>query len=379
MWRFDYIEYILKAIIIAVVIAAVMLLPQLQKMPAGSVQAWEMDFYPGFASARVEPGQQFDYILEMRKDDTLLTGEMTVIFAEIDEEMVEIIVEGYFHDEEIFVTTAASRDNPASVFTGFSSALMTDLDSELSELFMSTFSFAGMMIGFYGEEFALGWELREDEDEEFMDEIMISIPEMRSFAGQEGYLVRLGEDDFIMAEFCHNPELVLPLMINFSSFIDEDIAAEMEIDEDWQEAAARVELVGFAEGVEIEADLAGRPSPGRILQEVVDHFRAAGLEVGARSPRYAGMMGAVDGFGLEIAGDEVEIYLFDSAAADENLAGRLVEAAETGKFHFEMMGMDIPVVMNGDIMLTGLEFGGFYTHSEKETIVEVFTGFESRM
>ncbi len=110
------------------------------------------------------------------------------------------------------------------------------------------------------------------------------------------------------------------------------------------------------------------------LAAVVDHFNDVGLDVEDVHPKIYDMIGAVGGIGLEVEGGGVELYLFDPETADEEVAKSLEDAHDTGIFLDHAMEMEIPVVMNGNIMLFGLEIFD-YEHPEKDRVVEAFRSF----
>ncbi|MFP4017080.1 MAG: hypothetical protein ACLFUI_08600, partial [Halanaerobiales bacterium] len=109
--------------------------------------------------------------------------------------------------------------------------------------------------------------------------------------------------------------------------------------------------------------------------KVVEHFRTNNLQIGERQPKSYKMMGAVAGFGLEVEGGEVELYVFDPETAEEDTLKGLNEARNIGEFYSPSFNMEIPVVINGNIMLTGLEYGTYYTHPAKDKVIEVFKSF----
>lgn len=109
-------------------------------------------------------------------------------------------------------------------------------------------------------------------------------------------------------------------------------------------------------------------SAGETLDDVVEHFRGQGLAIGEKIFKVYDMIGAIDGFGIEVEGEEIELYMFDPAAADSETLEQL-ESAKT-KGQMSMSGFVFPVTMNGNIMLTRYD-----EHSEKERIIEAFKKF----
>ena len=111
----------------------------------------------------------------------------------------------------------------------------------------------------------------------------------------------------------------------------------------------------------------------RELAAVVDHFTKNGLVVEDVHLKAYEMIGAAGGIGFTIAEGGVELYLFDPATADRELAKSLEEARKTGMFWDAAIKREIPVVMHENIMLLGLEIFN-YTHPQKDRIMEVFKG-----
>lgn len=105
------------------------------------------------------------------------------------------------------------------------------------------------------------------------------------------------------------------------------------------------------------------------LTNVVDHFRSQGLSVGKITPKAYEMLGAIDGFGIEVEGEQIELYLFDLATADEDTLKQLDSARTFGKM--SMSGITFPVIMNDGITLTR-----FDEHDEKDKIIEIFKIFK---
>ena len=105
------------------------------------------------------------------------------------------------------------------------------------------------------------------------------------------------------------------------------------------------------------------------LADVVQYFKDQGLSVGDVSTKAYDMMGAVDGFGLDVGGNQVELYMFDPEKANEETLKNLDDAEKIGKF--SAMGFSFPVVKNGNILLAGYE-----EHPEKDKIIEMFKSFK---
>lgn len=53
------------------------------------------------------------------------------------------------------------------------------------------------------------------------------------------------------------------------------------------------------------------PAEQKTIDGLVQHFTASGLDVGERSEKFYSLIGAENGFGVEIGGEEVEVYQFN--------------------------------------------------------------------
>jgi|GEM_PF-1508892 Copper amine oxidase N-terminal domain. len=105
------------------------------------------------------------------------------------------------------------------------------------------------------------------------------------------------------------------------------------------------------------------------LSDVVTYLKNNGFEIGEVKPKAYSMMGAVDGFGLIVNNEQIELYLFDPSTASQEILKNLESARSIGKF--SMSGFTFPVIMNGNIMLTRYE-----THPDKDKIVAAFKNFK---
>lgn len=77
----------------------------------------------------------------------------------------------------------------------------------------------------------------------------------------------------------------------------------------------------------------------RELEELVNHIGNAGFEIGETSVKHYEMIGATAGFGLEVGGEEIELYYYDPAKAEPTVLDGLKELHRPG-------GM-MAVVING--------------------------------
>ncbi len=334
--------------------------------PALNAQDFFADMFPGLRMVQIEQGQHFTYSIEAKREGEVTAGVLDFLILEIEHGVIEVIIEGEFGEHHISTRAMGWKDNPWEIVNNIGTELENTLPGEMRDMFSATFSMAAIFTAMYGDQFEVGWELKEDEQ---FEEVILNIPEMKEYGGVEGYLVRMGHGDEVVIEFSVRPDLLLPLMVNFRSLWD-----DFEDDFAVNDIKYYIELINFSE----DGDLSGvvraeEDAPLLVLAGLVEYFKDQGLEVGERSPRFYDMMGAVAGFGLDIMGEEVELYLFDPETAAPDVLKSLQQVQETGKF--DIMGFPMPAVVNGNILMTGLEFGTIYQHPAKEEIVEIFMNY----
>ena len=304
-------------------------------------------------------GQMFIY--ELKREDAGMerTGEVTLWIDDgLDE--IEMLVEGEFDKVPFSVFAVSEKGDIEDIYINFATALYVHLPPDIRDLLFYTFlSFKTEAL--YGEELSVGWEYQDEYD------TLFRITDKKIFAGREGYLIQIEDEDYSTLEVCINPEVPLPLMANTKGFVEGD---------QYEGSVFRAVLTSYeTDAVAAEVTVADREMEEGILNEVVEHFRNNSLDVGETYMKAYKMMGAVAGFGLEVEGGEVELYLFDPATAAAETVKSLEEARNTGKFWFSAMEMEIPVVINNSILLTGLEYGTFYEHPAKNAIIEIFLDF----
>jgi hypothetical protein len=111
------------------------------------------------------------------------------------------------------------------------------------------------------------------------------------------------------------------------------------------------------------------------LARVVQHFTKSGLDIGETYAKSYEQIGAVDGLGVVVEGADIELYLFDPATTDAAVTSSLNDARSSGIFLDPAINREIPVVVNGNIMLFGLDGLGGYEHPAKDKIIEAFNSF----
>lgn len=106
------------------------------------------------------------------------------------------------------------------------------------------------------------------------------------------------------------------------------------------------------------------------LGDLVEHFKSNGFETGEVIGKAYSMMGAVEGFGIMINGEQIEFYRFDIKTTDEETKKNLETARTAGVY--SMSGMSFSAIMNGNMMLVRYE-----DHPEKDKIIEVFKNYKA--
>lgn len=104
------------------------------------------------------------------------------------------------------------------------------------------------------------------------------------------------------------------------------------------------------------------------LADVVQYFKSQGFKVGEVKTKAFDMLGAIDGFGIDVDGEQIELYIFDPNKANDETKKNLDDAEKIGKF--SAFGMSIPVIKNGNIILMR-----YSEHSNKEKIIQTFKNF----
>lgn len=98
------------------------------------------------------------------------------------------------------------------------------------------------------------------------------------------------------------------------------------------------------------------------LEQLVNHFRDAGFKIGNYSEKRYDLIGASAGFGLEVGGQEIELYYFDPAKTDQDVLDDLKDLHKPEA--------PMAVVINGYYQMM-VAF-----HPEQEKIIESFMSFE---
>lgn len=98
------------------------------------------------------------------------------------------------------------------------------------------------------------------------------------------------------------------------------------------------------------------------LTDIPEYFKLYGYSAEIFSDKYAGQIGAEKGVGVEIDGEVMEVYKFDSS--DSYSLGELEDIKETGT----LLGND--AIFNGNFVMIGYD-----SHPNSELIKEIFESF----
>jgi hypothetical protein len=106
------------------------------------------------------------------------------------------------------------------------------------------------------------------------------------------------------------------------------------------------------------------------LAIVIEKFEEK-FDVGDRKMKAFGMIGAEDGFGLIVEGEEIELYKFDPDSDDEKTRENIKSAKTTGTMKME--GFSFPVIYNESIDVALMRYD---EHPKRDEIIEVFKSIE---
>jgi len=313
-----------------------------------------------------DSGHSFTYDLKRGEQELKTIGEATFWIADSHSEMIRIIVEGNFNGETFVASAPGKTGDIENIFVNFMAVLFMELPYEINEVLCYTIWQPWMENPLYENELSHGQDGYITD--EYGDSYLLKILNNKGkYAGVEGYLIQMeSEEDDISIEMCVNPELPLPLMVVTKMFLEEDMGM------------FAAELTDYNTNSYIPEWEKTRVTAESELLKVVEFFRANGLVVGEQILKSYKMIGAQAGFGLEVEGGEIELYIFDPNTIEDDVMTALNKARNTGKFPYPSFDKDISVIIKGDIMLMGLEgdYGTYnYTHPAKEQITKIFEAF----
>ncbi len=306
-----------------------------------------------------EPGQRFIYEFEIQTEDQYVLGDFVFWISDIDRDLLGLSMEGEVNGSSFEILATGDKADLDQMYGNFAQAMIVGLPIQIRDILFYGFWQPWMHSPLYLEELSIGWKIEESE----YNGMEIEVVGTHTFGFIEGYIVEIktdyDKDHYTTVSI--NSGIPLPVMIETNYF---DGFSFSSID---------IVLVEYDTKTEV-AILEIEQLDGPLL-EVLDYFQNNGLNVGERTIKAYMLLDAVAGFGVEVNGNEVELYLFDPDKAQVKTVEHLKQADETGLFFIEEMLMEIPVIMNDNIMLTGLEFGTFYVHPYKDDIIEIFKGF----
>ncbi|HLR04138.1 MAG TPA: hypothetical protein VK111_15440 [Virgibacillus sp.] len=99
------------------------------------------------------------------------------------------------------------------------------------------------------------------------------------------------------------------------------------------------------------------------LDDIVQHFDDSGFDIGDKTEKFPEMIGASEGFGIEIDGEDIEFYEYKSDSDD------LENIQSNGEVEMEDFG-SLPALANGNLVMINHD-----EHSEENEIIEVFESF----
>lgn len=112
----------------------------------------------------------------------------------------------------------------------------------------------------------------------------------------------------------------------------------------------------------------GQEIPKYSLNDIVENFKTNGLEIGEKSEKIFALIGAKDGYSIQLNGEKVELYEYDPDSK-EDLTKTSLKTAEEG--YIDMVGTKVNVILNGNIVLAGYD-----DHPDKDKIIELFKNYK---
>ncbi|MFW5979964.1 MAG: hypothetical protein ACOCQ2_01215 [Halanaerobiales bacterium] len=308
-------------------------------------------------------GQCFTYELKRGSLDLETIGEITFRVSDSQDEMIRLISEGNFKGETFKTSSTGKAGDKENILMNLMTVILTELPYEVNEVLTSTIFFSPWLeIPLDKLELIYGYEeyITDSNDDSYLLKILNN---KRKYAGIEGFLIRMEqEEEEVNIEKCINPELPLPLMA---------------VRDSEEEGVFAAELTNYTTDSDVSEWEKSRAVLESELMQVVEYFRTNNLQIGERQPKSYKMIGAAGGFGLEVEGGEIELYIFDRETAEKDVLTELNKARDTGEFYSIHLDMEMPVVLNENMMLiTGYRFGEMsITHPEEEKIITIFKEF----
>lgn len=335
-----------------------------------SAEWWSFDF---------QPGQHLTYEMSWEQHGVERVGLLEIRVQDSTDGFLHIIMFGEFDEQEPFAFAAeVDPDDPDDIFFQVILNLMTEVPEEVGELIFGTVWLPWFDLPMHGDTLDADWGFYEEEEDGTV--FSLSVIGQELYAGLEGTIVRIEAEADLGATMDLAINYGIPLPIMVSVF---DIQEWHELGAELAGATLTVTLQDFAADVPPLAEVpAGnvmwqQARPTGVLAELLDHFEAHGLYVELTMPNNYEQLGAADGLWVEIAGDDIELFWFDRAQADEETLEALATAKATGEFHYGPadMRMRQTGVVQGDIFMSGLQFHDVYVHPYKDEIEAAFSTF----
>ena len=106
------------------------------------------------------------------------------------------------------------------------------------------------------------------------------------------------------------------------------------------------------------------------LASVLEYFQEKGFKIGKKSSKAFDMIGAANGFGVEINGHEIELYQYDLNKASEETKKNLESVKANGMM--SMDGFSFPAILNGNILLVKYD-----EHPDGDKIAAAFKSYKA--
>ena len=108
-----------------------------------------------------------------------------------------------------------------------------------------------------------------------------------------------------------------------------------------------------------------KDNSSKSIDDLIQYF-SKNFQVSSKSEKLYQMIGAIDGCGIKINGNSVEIYKFDINDKGSKNILKNIESTNT----FTVLGMTFPAIVNGSFVLSS-----YNNHPDKDKIIESFSNF----
>ena len=328
-----------------------------------------------WAAFQFRPGQLMSYSIWIEHPDRLLEGDMEFFVQEAIGGEIALMVSGFIEDEYFEGVAGAEANDLEGLYEGIFLELMMQLSPEMMHAVFATILVPWFDSILPGETLYEGYHIPYDDEWGFSADVVGHMTQ----ADRRGWLLEVDfhEDDGWRSqmELGIDPDLPLPIFIAASNVFDGPLQeADVVVRLDFYDANASPR--GDLEVDRDFANLSSDVEPTGVLADLLDHFEAHGLEIGELSPKAYRMLGAAQGFGVEVDEEVFEVYWFDPEAISAATQANLDQASETGIMHFPEMEWKLPGLVRNHVFITALEFGTFWVHPRKDDIAEALETFQ---